>query len=497
MQHWANCFRKRWLGLLVTIGLAAGVLALMWLSVQADTLLASMDLTTSSKKAEAKLASAPQASTSSTETVYLPLVLYNFAPPAPVFGVEMRPISDEAGLEEAAQAGVHWVRFHGFQWGEIEPFHTDPPTYNWTAVDEDSLLNARANGMEVIGIIFGTPSWAQKYPGSYCGPIREDMLDEYAQFLTELVNRYSLLPYNVRFWEMGNEPDVDLAQVGPTVGYGCWGDMDDDYYGGGYYAEMLKAAYPAIKAADPHAQVLIGGLLLDCDPNNPPAGKDCKSSKFLEGILRDGGGPYFDTVGIHAYTYYGGALGEMSNSNWSDSATAVPEKVAFVRDVLDQYGYGDKAVMNTEAALLCWSETNNDCFETQAMYLPRVYAEALALGLPGQIYYAMINEEWRHTGLLLPDLTPRPAYYAYEAAASFLHPVRYEGEASGYPSGIAGYSFRRNDTMEQVDVIWSSDGSLQDVTLPSGASAYSRYGNLIASSGVIQVGSSPVYIIMP
>jgi hypothetical protein len=51
--------------------------------------------------------------------------------------------------------------------------------------------------------------------------------------------------------------------------------------------------------------------------------------------------------------------------------------------------------------------------------------------------------------------------------------------------------------MEQVDVIWSLDGSQQDVTLPSGASAYDLYGNLIASSGEIQVDSSPAYIVMP
>ena len=43
------------------------------------------------------------------------------------------------------------------------------------------------------------------------------------------------------------------------------------------------------------------------------------------------------------------------------------------------------------------------------MYVPRAYAEALALGLEGQIYYSMINEEWRHTGLILPDLTPKPS----------------------------------------------------------------------------------------
>ena len=71
---------------------------------------------------------------------------------------------------------------------------------------------------------------------------------------------------------------------------------------------MLKVAYPQIKAADPQAQVLVGGLLLDCDPR-PGAGcsltaQNAIPPKFLEGILRNNGGPYFDGVSFHAYDFY-------------------------------------------------------------------------------------------------------------------------------------------------------------------------------------------------
>ncbi len=63
--------------------------------------------------------------------------------------------------------------------------------------------------------------------------------------------------------------------------FGCWGDPNDKtYYGGEYYAEMLKRAYPAVKAANPQAIVLNGGLLLDCDPRYPPPGKDCLPADF-------------------------------------------------------------------------------------------------------------------------------------------------------------------------------------------------------------------------
>jgi len=109
----------------------------------------------------------------------------------------------------------------------------------------------------------------------------------------------------------------------------------DEYYGGGYYAEMLKAVYPAIKEADPQAQVLIGGLLLDCDPTHPPEGKDCKPSKFLEGILKNDGGDYFDIISFHGYPPYsgadigGGLYNDVHHPYWESRGGVVLGKVDF------------------------------------------------------------------------------------------------------------------------------------------------------------------------
>ena len=90
-----------------------------------------------------------------------------------------------------------------------------------------------------MNILF-TPAWAQKYPGVACGPISEDALDDFAEFMAALVSRYSQPPYNVRYWEIGNEPDIDRTLVDSQSIYGCWGEKDDPYYGGKYYGEMLK-----------------------------------------------------------------------------------------------------------------------------------------------------------------------------------------------------------------------------------------------------------------
>ena len=218
----------------------------------------------------------------------------------PVTCIQMNHLNKHAELSLFENAGVYWTRFDGFHWDLLEPVEQAIPAYKWGEVDETALKDAANAGAQVVAMVQFAPDWAQKYPGVACGPFAEAALDKFARFMHALVSRYSQPPYNIKYWEIGNEPDIDHSLVDPHSGYGCWGDQSDPYYGGGYYAEMLKATYGQIKEADPQAQLLIGGLLLDCDPTNPPRTslnsgqyKDCTPSRFLEGILKNGGGDYF------------------------------------------------------------------------------------------------------------------------------------------------------------------------------------------------------------
>ena len=433
-------------------------------------------------------------------TLSLPLIMRGYPPPPPVFGVYMGPVNESGGVTQAIQAGVHWVNLSAFNWAAIEPQLTDPPTYHWEVVDEQSFIDAAQNDLTVIARVSATPQWAREIPGHNCSRIRRDSLDEFARFLAELVRRYQALPYNIRYWELDGEVDVAPSLVDPAnpIGFWCWGDDEDAYYGGGYFAEMLRWAYPAIKAADPQAQVVIGGLLLDCDPRNPPPGKTCTPARFLEGILRGGGGPYFDVVSFHSYAYYGGTPGDMGNPNWTGGvwmqSTVVREKASFLREVLNTYGYENKGLMNTETALFCF-EASDECFQTQAMYVPRAYAEALAYDLMAQVWFLMKDPVWRNTGLLRADMTPKPVYYAYATAATFLSSVEYVGPVAGYPAEVEGYAFHRTNGA-RIEVIWSEDGGSHAVGLPSGASAYDKYGSLLPGPSIL-VDNSPVYISWP
>jgi hypothetical protein len=434
--------------------------------------------------------SAESPAATSTETASPTPVLA----PLPIFGVEMRQISQEHGLSLAQGAGVYWLRHNGLLWAKVEP---TAGARRWKAMAdlEAELQAAYAAGLHTILIVRQTPDWAQKVPGHSCAAVAPEALDALAQFLADAVARYKDPPYGVKYWELWNEPDVDPTLVAAGSPYGCWGDEEGSYYGGTYYAQMLQAAYPAIKAADPEAQVLVGGLLLDRDPAldqgpNPPG-------RFLEGILQAGGGEYLDIVSFHAYTYYDGQLRdwEQASSAWDSRGGGVAGKVDFLREVLASYGY-DKPLMLTESGLLCpqCSSPPAEAFlEAQAAYVLQLYARNIALGLMASIWYPFDGPGWRQAALLDAGQQPRPSYQAFKVMTSKLHETQALGPVDGL-SGLTGYAFQRPGG--EVWVLWSPDDAPVVIPAPSGlAAATDLMGNpLAAVDQGLEVGFSPVYL---
>jgi hypothetical protein len=213
--------------------------------------------------------------------LYLPLLRGEFPLLPSVFGVEFaNPVNDSI-QNLAKDAGNYWVRWTLFDWNKIE---ATPDVYDWSSVPDQQIQSAVSKGMKIIAIIKNVPEWARYTDKGalVCGPIDPDALDDFAQFTRDVVTRYRGF---IHYWELGNEPDVDpdIHGAGSTPGYGCWGDAEDPFYGGRHYGNMLSQAYPQIKAADPSAKVLIGGLLMDCDPTYPIQGRDCSATKVLRG----------------------------------------------------------------------------------------------------------------------------------------------------------------------------------------------------------------------
>ena len=319
------------------------------------------------------------------------------------------------------------------------------------------------------------------------------------------------------------EPDID-PRLPPTLdnntGFGCWGDGSDPYFGGGYYAQMLAAAYPRIKEANPNAKVLVGGLLLD-RPSDWGDGTDLNSNSglFFEGVLRkngdNDGANFFNGISFHGYDYYIGDLliaheatddpiGKYGNLKWdtwwNTTGPVFIAKAAFIRNLLanEEFGTSDKKfLMNTESAVICaggetCDENIGSAFEiTKAYYLAQAYTAAYAIGLEANVWYSAMG--WRGSGLLYPDLTHHNAYDAYVTARAMLVNSRFINELHMY-NQVAQYEFIRAGS-RKLWVIWSRDGESHPITLPSTpTNIVDALGNPIPVSSNLSIDIKPVYI---
>lgn len=347
------------------------------------------------------------------------------------FGVEIGRF--DVDFSKIQTMGAKWIRYNAVSWSDIEP---EEGKYNWDQMSrlEDAVKRANQAGIKMILIVRSTPGWAQKIAGSACGPIASDKLQSFGDFMSALVKRYSADALKVNYWELWNEPDVDSSLVGGDSVFGCWGDKQDAYYGGGYYAEMLKVATPAIHAANPDAKVFLGGLLLDCDPTDPGTPGRCKQGyeiapKFFEGILQAGGGKFIDYVSFHGYPGFNPKAAspvpaELNMVSWQARGGVVMGKANYLREVMAKYNV-NLPLFLTETSLLC-DERNPACnppgqdfYQKQAEYgawlLVRNYAEGI-----GTIWYTYDGPGWRASGILDQDQNPKPVYSSLQFISNLL-----------------------------------------------------------------------------
>lgn len=419
------------------------------------------------------------------------------APTIPVFGAEVTRGTVAAVAGRISEANLGWVRYNGVLWDQIEP-RRGQRQWQQLAQVETELRAISATGASPILIVRRVPLWARVVADKPCGPIKPDALDEFAAFMGELVTRLSQPPYNVKYWELGNEPDAAYQVIGGEDAFGCWGDETDPLYGGGAYAAMLKAAYPAIKAADPEAKVILGGLLLDCDPTKANAQRPCPSGNFLEGVLRAGGGAFFDVLAYHSYIYWGPVTvdWDIYFPPWSHRGGALRGKLSLIREVMARHNV-DKPIIMNEGGLLCY-RNSADCEPggvraAQANYAVRLYSRVWAEGLLGAVWYTLDGPGWQDGGLLDGKQQPRAAFTTLRFLSGLLADASFERTlASG---ALEGYAFRKGNLSYQI--YWTNDGSTAQVPLPAGASAvYTMLGerNAPPSTGPLAVGFEPLII---
>lgn len=435
--------------------------------------------------------------------IFLPTVVNSY-PQKNIMGAQLSEINDENALSLMLDAKSAWTRLD-YRWGLVQP---EKGITDWSRAGyiDQQLINAAEEGMEVLLILGDTPLWA-RYPDWPCGGKIDPVLYEdgtFSDFIFEFISRYSNPPFNVKYFEMWNEPDARGL-------LGCWGDNseDEDNYGGEAYGEMLKIAYPAAKSANPNAEILIGGLLLNCDPSlgltNSEGEPKCNSAYFLRGILEAGAGNSFDGVAFHAYDYYFGGLGKYGNANfnatWDTTGPVTLEKSKFIRNTLKDYGITDRYLMNTEAGLLCdrCDPLDETMQITKAYYVAQEFAVALADDYVANVWYSVYGDRDlnRNNELLTIDNEDRPAYNAFWFTTRALLNHEFVKKLNLDPN-LMGFEFVASSGKKQW-VVWSIDGkdhtvSLKSTPLSIHKIANSGHGELVSSSTNVIIGIAPVFI---
>jgi hypothetical protein len=421
-------------------------------------------------------------------TLYLPSMV---AQTQPIFGLDTSSLTPERGLDGLLSLRTSWVRANNLLWRDVEP--VEGGGYRWDApsvrLAEQDMLAASVHGLKLILVIRSSPAWATAPYKVDCAPINPARYARFAAFLAAAVDRYSQAPYNVQFWEIGNEPDAPIFPN--NSGFGCWGVTGDAYYGGRAYGEMLKVVYPAMKARSAEISVLNGGLLLD-KPFNAADGSG-RMARFLEGIFVAGAGSSFDILSFHSYSFYNDTVdGTRGASDW---------KVGYLRALMDRYGVARKPMINTEAALLCTTSTPA-CSQAQADAIGRYYVRAIVDGLLGHLWYIYDSDDFNYTALVEPSdvSVQRQAYQSYRHVAALLSGARLLEPLAGQAAGVEGYRFASG--ARTVTVFWSDSERIAVIPAQPGAdiSCTDRGGEPIVcanTDGAIQLVArgGPVFVV--
>jgi hypothetical protein len=261
-----------------------------------------------------------------------------WAVPAKFWGVVPQATPTPEQFQRLKRGGVDSVRIP-IGWGSVEPAQGGP--IDWCGVDA-LVRGASSAGLEVLPFLTGAPSWAVAVDHRFGSPVTLPVKtgaqrSGWTNFITQAVLRYGP---NGSFW--AQNPDLPPR---PIRTWQIWNEENFKYFvarpNPADYGKLVNLSYGAIKAVDPGAQLILGGMFATpieaTFKKKPP--QAYFASDFLDQMYRSTPGikAKFTGVALHPYT------GSYKN---------LTEKIEDVRAVLKENGDAAKKLWITE---LGWS----------------------------------------------------------------------------------------------------------------------------------------------
>lgn len=157
-------------------------------------------------------------------------------------------------------------------WSQIEP---QPGRYDFTAVD--AILDQADPDTELWLMIGASSPWGSSRPVDFLPASTPVDMAAYARMVETLVTHCA---GRVRWWQCENEPSNPMFWAGTVTDY----------------IAQLRCFAAAVRAADPAAQVVLGG----CPPGVYPGANNNLERDFYQRLITDAADA-FDAFDIHLY----------------------------------------------------------------------------------------------------------------------------------------------------------------------------------------------------
>jgi polysaccharide biosynthesis protein PslG len=327
------------------------------------------------------------------------------------YGFAAELVSTAAGpaVNATKAAGFGWIK-QQVRWDGLQPSPTTP--INWGPLDA-AVNAANGAGLKVLFSVVAAPSWAV-VAGSHFPNNPSDA----AGFFSNMVGHFK---GRVAAYEVWNEENFAVE-----VGAG--------QINAGKYVEVLKAVYPAVKAADP-AAIVVSGAPTPTGVNDPNIA--LRDLTYLQQMYAYQGGVvknYFDALGAHNEPYGNQpeeTVAAHSKPDYSTDPSFFFRQVEDYRNLMVQNGDGAKGIWQTEigydsnpSAPASYSYAQSITEQQQAEWLTRLFGYTkqnypwmgvmFVWNLNYQAIVGQGDEKWGF-GVLRSDYSPRPAYTALAA----------------------------------------------------------------------------------
>ena len=299
--------------------------------------------------------------------------------------------SRQLTVDGVKDLGAGWMRLT-MAWSDIET--NSDNSYTGLKHYDNAMSYAAQTGTKLVVTVYKSPTWASGQANTESPPLDPE---DYADFLRFAATRWG---DKVDAWEIWNEQNSKAFwSTGPSPTR---------------YAQLLKAAYPAVKSVDPSALVLYGGV-------------SHNDYRFIEQsyAAEPNLGDYYDVMATHPYPTPATTTPEYTWRD-SDGRLAVRSFSSYreIREVMLANG-DDKPMWFTEfgwstntLAGLGVSEATQAAYYTRAMQCLEQdpYVEVA-------IWYIFRNHHWAgdantwldQLGLVRTDFTKKLAYNAFKS----------------------------------------------------------------------------------